>query len=84
MRPVGLGAAIAAADAACWHGLPLTEMVRPPELPADDGAGDWPELLLRALVFRVATLHLLGAWTAEVQDRHVPVAEAILAARDAG
>lgn len=71
-RPAGLGAAIAVADTVCWHGLPLTELAN------DHGIAQWRELLLRALAFRVTTLHLLGFWNAEELARHTPVADAII------
>jgi uncharacterized protein (TIGR02569 family) len=71
-RPAGLGAAIAVVDAACWHGLPLDE------LSDDHGIAQWRGLLLRALVFRAGTLHLLGFWNEEGLARHTPVADAII------
>lgn len=75
-RPPGLGSAIAAVDAACWHGYSVDEL-------ADDyGIPEWRQLLLRALVFRMATLHLLGYWDAAHADRHAPVADAVIALPD--
>jgi uncharacterized protein (TIGR02569 family) len=76
-RPVGLGAAVAVADAACFHGYPLERL-------ADDrGVPHWRQLLLRALVFRMATLHLLGRWDAGQPGIHEPVLSAVLALPDA-
>ncbi|HEY8701648.1 MAG TPA: hypothetical protein VIM08_11935 [Arthrobacter sp.] len=72
-RPPGFGAAIAVVDAACWHGYPLDAL-------ADHhGIPQWRQLLLRALVFRMVTLHFLGYWDDSKADRHVPVAAAIVA-----
>lgn len=72
-RPSGLGAAIAVADAACWHAYPLSALAE------DHGVSQWRQLLLRALVFRIATMHLLGSWNALQLRRHLPVAAAIIA-----
>ncbi len=41
------------------------------------GTADWPQLLVRALVFRIATLHLLGAWDAAAAAHHRPVVDAV-------
>jgi uncharacterized protein (TIGR02569 family) len=72
-RPQGLGAAIATVDAACWHRYSLDSLA--------DGHGisQWRQLLLRALVFRIATLHLLDCWDDAQVARHAPVAAAIVA-----
>lgn len=72
-RPAGLGAAIAAVDAVCWHGVPLDRLDA-----LGDGAAEWSQLLVRALTFRIATLHLLGAWDAGTADRHRPVVDALV------
>ncbi|MFY9712245.1 MAG: hypothetical protein WAK00_02125 [Microbacterium sp.] len=53
-RPRGFGAAVAVADAVCWHGYPLSRLAE------DRGIPQWRQLLLRALAFRMATLHLRG------------------------
>lgn len=72
-RPPGLGTAIAVVDAACWHRYSLNA------LPDHNGSPQWRQLLLRALVFRVTTLHLLGNWDDLQAERHAPVAAAITA-----
>lgn len=72
-RPAGLGAAIAAVDAVCWHDVPLARLDA-----FGDGIAEWSQLLVRALAFRVATLHLLGAWDAGAADRHRPVVDALV------
>ncbi|BDZ51545.1 TIGR02569 family protein [Frondihabitans sucicola] len=72
-RPPGLGAAIAVADAACWHGYDLVGL-------ADDhGIAEWRQLLLRALAFRMATQHLHERWDDDFTDRHAPVVAAVVA-----
>lgn len=71
-RPPGFGAAIAVVDAACWHGYPHHAL-------ADHNVSHWQQLLLRALVFRIATLHLLGRWDDSQAERHSPVAVAVIA-----
>ena len=74
-RPAGLGAAIAAVDAVCWHGVPLDDLgllgVDVPE---------WSQLLVRALAFRITTLVLLGAWDGAAVDHHRAVVTAVTAA----
>ncbi len=77
-RPAGYAAAIVVADAACWHGYPLDR------LGDDRGQPEWRQLLLRALAFRMATLQLVGSWSDELNRRHTPVAEAVLALKETG
>ena len=72
-RPADYAAAIAVADAACWHGYPLER------LRADGGTVEWRQLLLRALVFRIATFLLVGNWSEDLRRRHEPVVRAVLA-----
>jgi uncharacterized protein (TIGR02569 family) len=74
-RPSGLGAAIVVADAVCWHGHPIERLID------DYGVPQWRQLLLRALVFRMATLHLLGLWDEAHSKRHAPVVRAVIALR---
>lgn len=72
-RPTGFAAAIVLADAACWHGLDAMAM--------RTFADDLPEgrqLLIRALVFRIATLEILGGWDAAMEARHAPIIDAAL------
>jgi len=71
-RPAGFGAAVAAIDAVCWHGVPVAQL---DALGAD--VAEWDQLLVRALAFRIATLHLLGAWDAAAAARHSPVVDAL-------
>lgn len=71
-RPAGWGAAIAVADAVCWHAHPLSRVSE------SRGVQQWRQLMLRALVFRMATLHHLGSWTDAETVRHLPVVEAVV------
>lgn len=71
-RPAGLGAAIAAVDAVCWHGFPIDGLER-----LGDGVPEWSQLLVRALAFRVATLHFAGTWGPDDVERHAPVVDAL-------
>lgn len=73
-RPAGLGAAIAAVDAVCWHRTPIELL---PVIGQD--IAEWEQLLVRALTFRMATLHLHKVWDSSLADRHAPVMDAILA-----
>ncbi|MBF4609358.1 hypothetical protein [Curtobacterium sp. VKM Ac-1393] len=78
-RPAGFGAAVAVADAACWHGFPLDRVqVVGPDQPA------WAQLLVRALTFRIATAVLLGAWDGTAIARHQPVVNAVVSAASCG
>jgi len=72
-RPVGYADAIVIADAACWHGLGLHELRR-----LVDRIPEGRQMLVRALVFRIATLHLLGHWDEELEVRHELVVDAAL------
>jgi len=73
-RPVGFADAIVLVDAACWHGLRADAM-----RDVAEGIVDGAQLLVRALVFRIATLQLLGRWDAQMENRHSSVIEAALA-----
>ena len=73
-RPAGLGAAIAAIDAACWHAWPTDRL-----LELGDSIPEWRQLLVRALTFRIATLHILGHWDAKMEKRHEPIVNAAIA-----
>lgn len=72
-RPVGFADAVVLADAVCWHGLAPSEMLRL----ADERAYG-RQSVIRALVFRIATFHLLGVWDAEMEARHIPAVTAAL------
>ncbi|KQS08210.1 hypothetical protein ASG04_13930 [Curtobacterium sp. Leaf183] len=72
-RPAGLGAAIAAVDAVCWHGVSIERLEA-----LGTGVPEWSQLLVRALAFRIATLHLLGAWDRAQADHHRPVVDALV------
>lgn len=72
-RPPGVGAAIAVADAACWHGFDVASLADDRRIP------EWRQLLLRALAFRITTQHLLGRWDAAFARRHEPVVATAIA-----
>ncbi|KJQ56078.1 TIGR02569 family protein [Microbacterium sp. SA39] len=71
-RPAGYAAAVAAVDSVCWHGLSREV------LGEDRGIPEWRQFLLRALAFRITTLHLLGVWTADHLARHAPIVRAVI------
>lgn len=71
-RAPGHAAAIAVTDAVCWHGLPVDRVDA-----LGVGTADWRQLLVRALAFRIATLHLLGAWDDAAVRRHRSVVDAL-------
>ncbi len=79
-RPVGFAAAVAAVDAVCWHGVPIGRLPTLGQLPtvAEWPVSEWPQLLVRALAFRVLVLQLLGAWDDDQAAHHRPLAEALL------
>lgn len=74
-RPAGYASAIAVVDAVCWHGVPVERL---PALGQLAGVSDWPQLLVRALAFRVLVLHVLGVWDDDHAERHRPLATALL------
>lgn len=84
-RPAEFGAAIAAVDAVCWHGFPVGRLAALGRTPhgaaAEADEPEWTSLLNRALVFRIATLHLLGAWDAAAVAHHRPVVDALVGRR---
>lgn len=84
-RPAEFGAAIAAVDAVCWHGFPVGRLAALGRTAhgaaADADEPEWTSLLTRALVFRIATLHLLGTWDAVAVAHHRPVVDALVGRR---
>lgn len=72
-RPTGYADAIVLADAACWHGLSIPRM-----LALAVGVPEGRQMLVRALVFRIATLVLNGVWDEDMRARHGPVVDAAL------
>lgn len=75
-RPAGWGAAIAAVDAACWHDEPTENLVT-----LGSGIAEWQQLLVRALIFRIATWHNLGRWSAAMDEQHKSVVDAVIELR---
>ncbi|MBF4605476.1 hypothetical protein [Curtobacterium sp. VKM Ac-2884] len=84
-RPAEFGAAIAAVDAVCWHGFPIGRLAALGRTAhgaaAEADEPEWTSLLTRALVFRIATLHLLGVWDAAAVAHHRPVVDALVGRR---
>ncbi len=67
-RPAGYALAVAAGDATCWSGAPLSL------LDAWSDVADWDQLLLRAVIYRVATrgrCEALGEVTAADSEQYV-------------
>ena len=73
-RPAGYGSAIAVVDAMVWHGTPMESAVE-----LGRGVSEWDQLLVRAMAFRVAALHVMGAWDEVMANRHERVVSAITA-----
>ncbi|WP_406245990.1 hypothetical protein ACI7YT_13195 [Microbacterium sp. M] len=73
-RPGGYASAIVLADAVCWHDLAWSELVA-----FVRGIPEGAQLLVRALVFRIATFVLLGRWDDALAARHAPIVDAALA-----
>ncbi|WIE73653.1 hypothetical protein [Curtobacterium sp. MCJR17_020] len=84
-RPAEFGPAIAAVDAVCWHGFPVGRLAALGRTThgaaAEADEPEWTSLLTRALVFRIATLHLLGVWDAAAVAHHRPVVDALVGRR---
>lgn len=68
------GAANKTVDAVCWYGTPVETL---PDL--GSGVAEWGQLLVRALTFRIATFHLVGAWDEGLAARHTSVVDAVVA-----
>jgi uncharacterized protein (TIGR02569 family) len=77
-RPASWGLAIAAADALCWHGAGVDVVRRWSHLP------DWGQMLVRALIFRIATRDASGpgARIREPDSVYRPVVALAIAAAD--
>jgi uncharacterized protein (TIGR02569 family) len=76
-RPTGWAAAVAVVDALCWHGADGALMRRPQQ-------DHWPQLLLRALLFRMVTDREAGGAAWRPHPAYGPVAAMVLAAVEAG
>ena len=66
-RPPAWAAAVAVVDALCWHG------VHPSAVDRWSHLSDWRQLLIRALVFRIAADR-----TAEPHEAYLPVVDLVL------
>ena len=73
-RPVSYAEAIVLIDAVCWNDHPIASLSE-----WATGEPEGRQMLVRALTFRIATLHLLGAWDGGLARRHAPTLDAVLA-----
>ncbi|MCA2219411.1 TIGR02569 family protein [Jidongwangia harbinensis] len=71
-RPPAWAAAVAVVDALCWHGAGPDLVDRWAHLPA------WPQMLVRALIYRIATWPA-ARWTAPPDDAYRPVVDLVAA-----
>jgi uncharacterized protein (TIGR02569 family) len=71
-RPPAWAYAVAVVDALCWHGGRQELLVRYADQP------EWGQMLLRALIFRIATWDAAG-WQAQPSSVYEPVAELTIA-----
>ncbi len=71
-RPPAWAYAVAVVDALCWHGARPELLSRYGDLP------EWGQMLLRALIFRIATWDAAG-WQAPPSSVYAPVAELTIA-----
>jgi uncharacterized protein (TIGR02569 family) len=71
-RPPAWAAAVAVIDALCWHGAAPSAIERWAHLPA------WGQMLIRALIYRIATWHAAG-WTAPPESAYRPVVDLSIA-----
>jgi uncharacterized protein (TIGR02569 family) len=71
-RPPAWASAVAVVDALCWHGVGADVVGRWAHLP------DWRQLLIRALIYRIATSDAAGR-QGEPQGAYRPVIDLVLA-----
>jgi uncharacterized protein (TIGR02569 family) len=71
-RPPGWAYAVAVVDALCWHGARRDVLDRYAYLP------DWGQMLIRALIFRIATWDAAG-WRGQPESAYRPVTELAIA-----
>ena len=76
-RPVGYSAALVVGDAVTWEGAPRDTIQLLEKFP------DWPQLLLRAVLFRVLVNELArraDVSRADLSDEYRPIVALVLAA----
>jgi uncharacterized protein (TIGR02569 family) len=71
-RPPAWAYAVAVVDALCWHGGRRDLIERYADQP------DWGQMLVRALIFRIATWEAAG-WRAQPESVYRPVTELVIA-----
>jgi uncharacterized protein (TIGR02569 family) len=74
-RPPAWAAAVAVVDALCWHGVSPRVIDRWAHLPC------WGQMLVRALIYRIATWPA-ARWAAPPDDAYRPVVDLVLAHAD--
>jgi uncharacterized protein (TIGR02569 family) len=75
-RPPAWAAAVVVVDALCWHGVDPRVIDRWAHLPA------WDQMLIRALIYRIATWPA-ARWAAPPDDEYRPVVQIVLAYAEA-
>jgi uncharacterized protein (TIGR02569 family) len=70
-RPPSWAAAVAVTDALVWHGAAPAVLDRWSHLP------EWRQMLLRALIYRIATWPA-ARWTAAPDDAYRPVVDLVI------
>jgi uncharacterized protein (TIGR02569 family) len=71
-RPPSWASAVAVIDALCWHGAPPSVIDRWAHLP------EWGQMLIRALIYRIATWGTAG-WATPPDSAYRPVVELSIA-----
>jgi uncharacterized protein (TIGR02569 family) len=71
-RPPGWAYAVAVVDALCWHGAPPELVDRHAYRP------DWGQMLIRALIFRIAT-RVDSGWRRPPESAYRPVVDLVVA-----
>jgi uncharacterized protein (TIGR02569 family) len=71
-RPPAWASAVAAVDALCWHGVAPAVVDRWGHLP------EWGQMLIRALIYRIATWPA-ARWTEPPDDAYRPVVDLVVA-----
>jgi uncharacterized protein (TIGR02569 family) len=73
-RPAGFAAAVVVADAVCWHEADLDTL-----LPATSAIAEFPQLLVRAAIYRLATALVFGESELDAYARVIRLAERLVA-----
>jgi uncharacterized protein (TIGR02569 family) len=73
-RPAGFAAAVVVADAVCWHEADLDTL-----LPATSAIAEFPQLLVRAAIYRLATALVFGESELDAYATVIRLAERLVA-----